>query len=429
MDSRDLLRHLDTILQQAFRRGLGANGLEFGDEGTDGVDAELSATADRLKRFISMINEAYRFAGELANGNLEATVSRDNILAMPMKALQSNLRHLSWQTSQVAAGDLNQEVHFLGEFSQSFNSMIEALRDKQKVEQRLQTITDVLGEGVCLLDAAGGLIFMNPEAEKLLGYSFEELANQPLLTTIHIQNLNGSRFAPDPSPLALALYEGWEYRSSDIVFTCKSGALMPVSVILRPILENDRLNGAVLAFHDISEQKKYQESLRVVNEILEKQATTDALTGIYNRLKINTTLQSEVSRSKRYGSPLSVILLDIDKFKSINDTFGHLEGDNVLKELATLVSANIRGNDLFARWGGEEFMILAPCLQQEQALEFAEKLRGLVAGHAFSIRQQVTASFGVAILQLPETPDQLTSRADSALYLAKQNGRNRVEMA
>lgn len=427
MDARELLQKLDALLQHAVRRGLNGKGFELDVDPEGCNDPELTGIAERLTHFITMLNESQRIAVDLAEGNLEAQASRENIFAMPMKALQSNLRHLSWQARQVASGDLNQEVHFLGEFSHSFNSMIEALREKQVVEQRLQTITETLGEGVCLVDAAGCLVFMNPEAEKLLGYSFKELAAQPLLSIIHVQRVNGSRFDPTRSPLAMALYEGWEYRSADIVFTCKSGSLMPVSVICRPIIENNQVNGSVLAFHDISEQKKHQEALRVVNEILEKQANTDALTGIYNRLKINKAMLTEISRAQRYGSPLSVILFDIDQFKAINDNFGHLEGDKILKDMADLVSDNIREIDLFARWGGEEFMLLAPCLDLPQALTLAEKLRGLIAEYHFAIKRQVTASFGVATLQTNETPDHLTSRADQALYLAKQNGRNRVE--
>ena len=106
-----------------------------------------------------MINESYRYSESLARGNLKTQVSRTNIFAMPLKGLQSSLAHLTWQANQVAAGDLSQQVHFLGEFSNSFNLMINSIREKKIIEQQFKLITEVLGEGGFLVDCSGKVIF------------------------------------------------------------------------------------------------------------------------------------------------------------------------------------------------------------------------------------------------------------------------------
>ncbi len=157
------------------------------------------------------------------------------------------------------------------------------------------------------------------------------------------------------------------------------------------------------------------------------QATTDALTGIDNRIKFNQSLAIEIARATRYNSPLSLIIFDIDHFKKVNDTFGHSVGDKVLKTLAKLVEANIRETNIFARWGGEEFVILAPGISLTETLELADKLRSKVEEFDFNKPQKVTLSFGVTAFKKGDSSTMLLNRADEALYRAKENGRNQVQ--
>ncbi len=176
------------------------------------------------------------------------------------------------------------------------------------------------------------------------------------------------------------------------------------------------------------ERKRAAAELKRLNELLERQATTDPLTGILNRLKFNHTLSAEIQRSKRYSIPLSLIMFDIDHFKNINDSHGHHMGDKVLREIVDLVKENIRVHDFFARWGGEEFMIMATNTKQDNARLLAEHLRLMIGRHHIQGVGRVTCSFGVAQL-INDTEDQLTQRVDHALYQAKANGRDRVELA
>lgn len=167
------------------------------------------------------------------------------------------------------------------------------------------------------------------------------------------------------------------------------------------------------------------EKLELLNQALEKQSQTDALTQIFNRGFFNQQLTCATSVAKRYKTPLSMVFFDIDHFKMINDTHGHLAGDMVLKELASLIQGNIRLSDIYARWGGEEFVVLVPGVDEEKALGFAEKLRLLIEEFQFSNEQNVTCSFGISSFIPPEEENTFLQRVDEALYQAKQGGRNK----
>ncbi len=171
------------------------------------------------------------------------------------------------------------------------------------------------------------------------------------------------------------------------------------------------------------------ESIRKAEDELKKIALTDSLTGIGNRLMFNTALGKEIERVKRYNQPLSLIMFDIDHFKQFNDTHGHDAGDAILIELTDLITKNIRTTDLFARWGGEEFMILCSSTGKKDAMVLAEKLRTVTDQHLFSGEQRVTCSFGLAQYQDEAIDTFFLKRVDSALYKAKKTGRNKVSVS
>lgn len=158
-------------------------------------------------------------------------------------------------------------------------------------------------------------------------------------------------------------------------------------------------------------------------------ATTDPLTGLYNRLKFDEALASEMSRAERYGTPLTLVLYDVDHFKQVNDVHGHQVGDNTLVRLSQIVSMQIRNIDLLARWGGEEFVILVPGADGEMARQAAEKLAAAIGQVEFNEAGTITCSFGIAQHVSGDTAETLVARADHALYRAKMNGRNRIELA
>ncbi len=270
---------------------------------------DTAALASAFHAFAAQLHTSHAIYAQIADGNLDVDIPRHLYLAMPAKALQASLRHLTWQTQRIAQGDLNHNVHFLGEFSTAFNQLVDALRAKHRLEEELI---------------------------------------------------------------------------------------------------------------------EYQKSLQQINVMLEMKATTDSLTGLRNRQHLDRQLILEISRAERYQTPMAFIIFDIDHFKVINDRFGHLAGDEVLKTLGKIVARTIRNLDVLARWGGEEFVVLLPGSTLEPALRTAEKLRGLIESHPFAIKTKVTCSFGVSQYRAGDTPEKITARADDALYAAKAAGRNAV---
>jgi diguanylate cyclase (GGDEF)-like protein/PAS domain S-box-containing protein len=159
---------------------------------------------------------------------------------------------------------------------------------------------------------------------------------------------------------------------------------------------------------------------------LKKLATRDALTGIYNRYRINQLIEDELTRAQRYFETFALIMFDIDHFKHINDTYGHDVGDSVLRELSTLVLSQIRKSDKFGRWGGEEFMILASKITKDDAINLAEKIRHRVDSFQFQKVGHISISIGVVVFHKNETLTHLLKTVDEALYEAKHAGRNCV---
>ncbi|MCE1224848.1 MAG: diguanylate cyclase [Geobacteraceae bacterium] len=180
---------------------------------------------------------------------------------------------------------------------------------------------------------------------------------------------------------------------------------------------------------EIIDSRRSQEELKQANELLANHARIDYLTGIYNRRMFDGLMDAEIARSCRYNSSLSLIMMDIDYFKQVNDTLGHAAGDHVLQKIAELISGRIRNYDIFSRWGGEEFVIMAPKNDLLKATELAEILREAIELFDFGNGLRITVSFGVTQYCSGEQPEDFVGRADSALYQAKRNGRNRVEIA
>ncbi|NJD55749.1 MAG: diguanylate cyclase [Nitrospirae bacterium] len=185
--------------------------------------------------------------------------------------------------------------------------------------------------------------------------------------------------------------------------------------------------------------KALQDELRMKNKQLEEllhkvnyMAITDALTGLFNRRRFHDVLTSEFERAKRYATPFSLVMMDIDHFKRVNDVFGHSVGDSVLKEVATIMKNSIREIDTASRYGGEEFIAILPNTARENARVVAERIRLMIGQHAFGgIDRNITVSIGISGMPdaKAESEEKLIRCADFALYRAKQLGRDRTVTA
>lgn len=191
-------------------------------------------------------------------------------------------------------------------------------------------------------------------------------------------------------------------------------------------LFSNRVDEIGTLFREFDDMKK-----RVIEarHEVERLAVTDQLTGLNNRRKLDDTMALEIQRSKRYQTPLSIIMCDLDHFKRVNDTYGHKTGDYVIVALAEIIKSAVRSVDIVGRWGGEEFLIICPDTDQKGAHTVAEKIRKELCALTLEQVGRNTASFGIAEYALEESSESFLCRADKALYTAKIDGRNIVRVA
>jgi diguanylate cyclase (GGDEF)-like protein/PAS domain S-box-containing protein len=284
----------------------------------------------------------------------------------------------------------------------------------------------------------GVITYVNDKFCQISGYSRDELIGKPHNIIRH----------PDmPREAFKELWDTIKAKKSwnGIVTNMKKdGGQYIVDTTVIPILDVD---GDVVEYiavrHDITELEETKQQLKNINKAmknkvdelysmtntLEEKAYKDNLTGINNRENFETIFSLEIANAKQNNIPLSLIIFDVDHFKLVNDTYGHQAGDILLIDLVKLIADNIKNGDIFARWGGEEFVILTPSTEIIGARYLAENLRKLVQSHSFSyVEYQITLSFGIAQLTDEDTKKTLFEKADGALYEAKNNGRNRVEV-
>lgn len=188
-----------------------------------------------------------------------------------------------------------------------------------------------------------------------------------------------------------------------------------IAIILIVLIINHKMR------KEISRRKKAEKELQ-------DYANKDSLTQIFNRGKIDLLIQDEIKKSKKYNHTFSIIFLDIDDFKRINDNFGHIKGDEVLIHISNLVSNNIRETDFIGRWGGEEFIILLPKTTSNDAFIIANDLKQLVSKTNFGINNTLTISLGISQYLQKDTKNDLIKRADDAMYFIKSKGKNAVKV-
>ena len=296
-------------------------------------------------------------------------------------------------------------------------------------ERELRAVIDGTTDLIITFGDDGRLILTNRTFRRVLGVDELETGSLTVFDVV----------APDARPafeqaVQLEADEGVS-RRVDTVFRARSGATIEVEGALSFFIENDRRITRAI-FRDVSSRRQAEQALRAANEALEQLATTDSMTGLVNRRVLDDRLAEEVARARRNGTALSMVLLDVDCFKLYNDHYGHLQGDECLKQVAAgLRSVARRAGEFAARYGGEEFALLLPGSSAKVAAELAARARDRIESLAIPHDKQplgvVTASVGVATLDASTMHDgnALIAAADAALYRAKIGGRNRVELA
>lgn len=299
--------------------------------------------------------------------------------------------------------------------------LISVIRENEKEASRFSdTILNSMREAVCVIDVKNfQILSCNDIFLKELGFKEEDVIGKACYEITHQRSEPCTQ--PDGTCPTRATVMTGEHAAAEHVHFTKDGKTKYAKVTTSPI--KDEAGEVMKVVHvstDITETKQLQQEL-------ERLATTDKLTDTYNRLKYDEIIQQELERAGRYGRPLSLIMLDIDRFKNVNDRYGHLSGDHILRGIADIVKGHKRKMDYLFRWGGEEFMFVAPETNIEQAASLAERIRRSINDHAFNGVGNISASFGITELVEGDTDDALLKRVDDALYKAKINGRNRVE--
>lgn len=286
-------------------------------------------------------------------------------------------------------------------------------------------LIDNLTEGIYFLDRARRITYWNRGAERLTGYAAEEVIGRCCAEGL-LQHMDpkGRLLCYDGCPMEATMCDGRE-RAAEVFLHHKKGHRVPITVRAIPIRgAAGEIVGAVEVFNDISGQVLAAERIRE----LEALSLIDPLTGAGNRRYAEIQLTSRLAEKMRYGLPVGLLFLDLDRFKSVNDRYGHAAGDDVLRVVGKTLANALRAGDFLGRWGGEEFIVLVGGLDAHRLTEAGERLRTLVRNSSVPSVPglEVTASVGATAARPDDTMDSLTARADALMYEAKRRGRDRV---
>jgi len=285
-------------------------------------------------------------------------------------------------------------------------------------------IIENLHDGLYFVDRKRIITYWNKAAERITGFTAREVVGKSCSDNIltHVDG-DGNKLCTGTCPLAATIGNG-NPCETEAYLHHKDGHRVPVSIRASALTDNDgNIIGGIELFTDISNQAANE--LRVKE--LEKLALLDNLTQLANRTYIEREIQSRLEEKKRFNVPFGILFIDIDHFKTFNDTYGHDVGDNVLKFVANTLVANHRPFDLYGRWGGEEFIGVIRNVDPKNLESVGERLRSLIE-HSYIIHEKeklcVTVSIGATLVSENDTVDSLVKRADTLLYKSKASGRN-----
>jgi diguanylate cyclase (GGDEF)-like protein/PAS domain S-box-containing protein len=288
-------------------------------------------------------------------------------------------------------------------------------------------LLDELEEGVYFVDRTERIQFWNRGAEAITGFSRDEVVGRTCADNLlcHVDS-SGRFLCTNGCPLRRVFLTGVPIET-DACLQHKEGHRVPVHIKTKPLLDRRRrVVGAVEVFRGDPGAGRQEKLIQELSQL----AIVDDLTRLPNRRHFDAQLERRLAELSRFGWPFGVLMIDIDHFKQINDSFGHQLGDDILRLVARSLSANCRMLDTVARWGGDEFTAIIANVDEEKLQRVAEKLRAMIEASGLRdpvwARLRTTVSVGCALAKPNETAADLVKRADDLLCLAKQAGRNRV---
>ena len=294
-----------------------------------------------------------------------------------------------------------------------------------------EIILDSISDGVYVTDTHRVISYWNRGAEKISGFKCEEVLGKSCMQNIlKHRNLQGMELCNVDCPLSLAMKEDRIVAKELVFFTNRFGIEKVVQISCSPVHdEKGKVVGGVEVFRDISDEYHLQKEREHLLAKLSELTVTDELTGLFNRRKFNLELEAFFTRHQRVGEIFGLLILDIDHFKKVNDTFGHQTGDMVLRRLSKTLKENLRSIDLAFRYGGEEFAVLLPGVNLDELKFVADRLRQAVKkikDWVMNTELKITISVGGVLADEADTVTRLIELADQRLYQAKNTGRNKV---
>jgi len=283
---------------------------------------------------------------------------------------------------------------------------VSIINELEKQHAYFKQLFDKSPDAIALLNQTNEIININKKFEEFFEYSLEEVKGKDI--DLFIIPKTSQKKAND---LSDSVINSRCTVNVDAVRVSKSGVSKPVEILAYPIILNNNNFGAYAVYRDISDRKEKEERIS-------KLVYTDNLTKAYNRRKFYHVIDQEISRFERYNTPFSIVIFDLDDFKKINDEYGHLAGDCVLKSVSNIINKNIRNNDWLFRWGGDEFIVLFSNAELSIGEELSKKLQDYISNYTFIKDINVTISCGVATYI--DSVDELLYLADQRMYKNKQ---------
>jgi diguanylate cyclase (GGDEF)-like protein/PAS domain S-box-containing protein len=292
--------------------------------------------------------------------------------------------------------------------------LVASVQANDRLVQDNEGIISAAGEGIFRTDPDGRVTYANPAALEMLGYSAEEVHGRRSHELFHHTRANGAPYPAAECAAGKSYTEGATRRITDELFWRKDGSSLAVDYTSTPIRQGGRIVGVVTVFDDVTHQRQMKEQLR-------HQADHDSLTGLFNRRRFEQEVSSQLDYARRYSRPGALLLMDLDTFKFVNDSYGHPIGDQVLSDVGASLSTTVRSTDVVARIGGDEFVVLLREATELEAIAVAKKLIAAIRARS---KPTIGASVGIAPFDGDgeKTPDELLVAADIALYEAKELG-------
>jgi len=318
-----------------------------------------------------------------------------------------------------------------GAYLRTLPARLQAAADRERTQDQAARMADALAStaaAVIIADRTGALEVVNEACARLLGRDMATAARGTLTDLIPLTN--EPRVKAD---FQTAISSGGEW-AGEVEVQTKGGESVACIVTLSPIRRaGERVDGLVLTLRNVADRVAMEDALRAANRRLAEQASRDPLTGLYNRGYLHEVLEREMARALRYGDVLSLVMIDLDAFKDVNDVHGHAAGDAVLRDVARMLRPGLRDGDVLARYGGDEFCVLLPNTDAAAGRAVADRLRTQVAAHRYGPEGTARIQLSAGLATSRDVPgddrdptDVLLRLADRALYASKDAGGDRV---